>query len=179
MSSTDVRLESYGCQKFQAPAVRRRNADVPKWNRGAARLFVLTLVVETISRFAQEAASSLKVDVTLDRGRATGVLDGVCCNQVCMILHLTTVTVRAAFDGSGAGARFSPFDIPRPLNIVRLGVVIGLLSPDSQPPCWRRGRRRILYPRFFGGGIALEWIWFRVGRCPLPRVGHEGVQKTS
>ncbi len=42
-------------QKFQAPALRRENTDVPKWNRGAARLFVLTLVAELISRFAQES----------------------------------------------------------------------------------------------------------------------------
>jgi|HubBroStandDraft_2_1064218.scaffolds.fasta_scaffold11089_3 hypothetical protein len=45
-----------GYQKFQAPASQLEYADVPKWNRGAARLFVLTLVSETISRFAQGRA---------------------------------------------------------------------------------------------------------------------------
>jgi len=37
----------------QAPGSVRENVGVPKWNQGAARLFILTLVAATVAVFAQ------------------------------------------------------------------------------------------------------------------------------
>ncbi|MFZ0135950.1 MAG: hypothetical protein WAK89_02755 [Candidatus Sulfotelmatobacter sp.] len=47
--------------------------------------------------------SSLEVGTQLDGDGTTDVLDGACCNQVCMILHLTGVTFQVVFGRGGAG----------------------------------------------------------------------------